>query len=44
MLTLLLCTSLILAALGVVGDYVWRVYENSKARPLSIVDRVEEFG
>jgi len=43
MLTLLLCTSLMLSALGVVGDYVWRVYENSKGRPLSVVDRIESF-
>jgi glycosyltransferase involved in cell wall biosynthesis len=30
-------TSAILLALGVVGTYVWRAYENSKGRPLELV-------
>ncbi len=30
-------TSAILLALGVVGSYVWRAYENSKNRPLELV-------
>jgi glycosyltransferase involved in cell wall biosynthesis len=30
-------TSAILLGLGVVGSYVWRSYENSKARPLGLV-------
>jgi glycosyltransferase involved in cell wall biosynthesis len=37
MLALLLSTSLLLAGLGIVGSYVWRTYENSKSRPLSVV-------
>jgi len=30
-------TSALLVALGVVGSYVWRTYENSKGRPLELV-------
>jgi glycosyltransferase involved in cell wall biosynthesis len=30
-------TSALLLALGVVGSYVWRTYENSKGRPLELV-------
>ena len=37
MLTLLGCTSLLVMSLGIVGNYVWRTYENSKRRPASIV-------
>ena len=37
MITLLLAASLILFALGIVGNYVWRAYENTKQRPLGIV-------
>jgi hypothetical protein len=44
MITMLLCTSLLLAALGMVGNYVWRTFENSKGRPLAVIDRAERFG
>jgi glycosyltransferase involved in cell wall biosynthesis len=44
MLTLLLLCSSILLALGIVGSYVWRTYENSKGRPTSIVMSHETFG
>ena len=37
MMTLLFAASLILLALGIVGNYVWRAYENTKHRPLGIV-------
>lgn len=30
-------TTIVLLALGLVGSYVWRAFENSKARPLSVV-------
>jgi hypothetical protein len=40
-LALLASTMLILAALGIVGSYVWRAYENTKQRPLSVVEGVE---
>jgi glycosyltransferase involved in cell wall biosynthesis len=31
-------------ALGIVGSYAWRAYENSKARPLHVVQEIEDFG
>ena len=37
MLVLLLSTGAILSALGVVGTYVWRAYENTKHRPSAVV-------
>ena len=37
-------TSLILIALGIVGSYVWRTYENSKGRPDSVTMTHERFG
>lgn len=36
--------SLNLIAFGVVGNYAWRTYTNTKARPLSVVARVDAFG
>jgi hypothetical protein len=36
MLMLFLLCSSILLALGIVGSYVWRTYENSKRRPGAI--------
>jgi glycosyltransferase involved in cell wall biosynthesis len=36
-------TSALLLALGVVGSYVWRTYENSKYRPLELVATHEYF-
>ena len=37
-------TSLIIIALGIVGSYVWRTYENSKGRPDSVTMTHERFG
>lgn len=37
-------TSLILIALGIVGSYVWRTYENSKRRPGAVPMSHERFG
>lgn len=37
MLVLLLSTGSILSALGIVGTYVWRAYENTKHRPSAVV-------
>ena len=37
MVTILFSASLVLLALGIVGNYVWRAYENTKQRPLAIV-------
>lgn len=39
MLVILMSSSLVLLALGVVGGYVWRVFENGKGRPTTIVMR-----
>ena len=36
MLVMLFSTFILLSGLGVVGSYVWRTYENSKARPVSV--------
>jgi polyisoprenyl-phosphate glycosyltransferase len=43
MLVLFLLCSLILLALGIVGSYVWRTYENSKQRPGAVPMRHERF-
>ena len=40
-LTILISTMSILSALGIVGSYVWRAFENTKRRPLSVVERIE---
>lgn len=31
-------------SLGIVGSYAWRAYENTKARPLALTQRVDAFG
>ena len=43
MLVLFLLCSLILLALGIVGSYVWRTYENSKGRPGAVPMHHERF-
>jgi glycosyltransferase involved in cell wall biosynthesis len=43
MLVLLFSTFSLLSGLGVVGSYVWRTYENSKARPWAIPISRERF-
>jgi polyisoprenyl-phosphate glycosyltransferase len=43
MLALLVLASSILVALGIVGSYVWRTYENSKRRPTAVTMTREEF-
>jgi len=32
-----------LLGLGVIGSYVWRAYENTKARPLAIIMHSQSF-
>jgi glycosyltransferase involved in cell wall biosynthesis len=44
MLALFFVTSSILTALGLVGSYVWRTYENSKGRPGVVPMTHERFG
>lgn len=43
MLVLFLFCSAILLALGIVGSYVWRTYENSKGRPGAVPMQHEHF-
>jgi glycosyltransferase involved in cell wall biosynthesis len=43
-LTIVFFGSLNLLALGTVGSYAWRAYENTKARPLHVVLRNHQFG
>jgi hypothetical protein len=43
MLMLFLLCSSILLALGIVGSYVWRTYENSKRRPGAVPMQHERF-
>jgi glycosyltransferase involved in cell wall biosynthesis len=42
-LVMLFCTSMVLLALGVVGAYIWRTFENTKGRPISIAKSREVF-
>jgi len=44
MLVISASTSAILLALGIVGTYVWRSYENSKQRPVAIARRIQKSG
>ena len=43
MVSILFSASLILFGLGIVGNYVWRAYENTKRRPLGIVRERAQF-
>jgi len=43
-LTITFTGALILLALGVIGSYVWRTYENTKGRPRSVIRDVRRFG
>ncbi len=44
MVAILFSASLMLFGLGIVGNYVWRTYENTKQRPLGIIRAQREFG
>jgi glycosyltransferase involved in cell wall biosynthesis len=44
MLVLLFATGSLLFAMGIVGTYVWRTFENTKGRPNSVVMMKESFG
>jgi hypothetical protein len=43
MVTILFSASLILLGLGIVGNYVWRAYENTKHRPLGVIRAQRDF-
>jgi hypothetical protein len=38
----LLSFSTTLLALGIVGGYVWRIFENTKGRPIPLVHLIEQ--
>lgn len=42
-LAILFSTFTLLLGLGIVGSYVWRTFENSKGRPLAIVESIAVF-
>ena len=42
MLAVLFSFSTTLLALGIVGGYVWRIFENTKGRPVPLVSSVEQ--
>ena len=44
MVAIVFFASLNLFALGIMGSYVWRAYENTKGRPLAVVMRDDRFG
>jgi len=44
MLALSGALSILLLAIGVLGSYVWRIFENTKQRPLSIIRSIDNFG
>ncbi len=43
MLVMLLSTFTLLSAMGIIGSYVWRTFENSKGRPFAIPMSTEDF-
>lgn len=42
-LTILFFAGINLLGLGIIGSYVWRAYENTKARPLAVVMQAQQF-
>jgi len=42
-LTILFFAGINLLGLGIIGSYVWRAYENTKARPLAVVMHTQHF-
>jgi len=42
-LTILFFAGINLLGLGIIGSYVWRAYENTKARPLAVVMQAQRF-
>jgi len=43
MLVLLLSTGLILMGLGIIGEYIWRIFDTSRKRPPYIIDEKSSF-
>jgi hypothetical protein len=42
-LTILFFAGINLLGLGIIGSYVWRAYENTKARPLAVVMQAQRY-
>jgi len=42
MLTILFFGSMMLVTQGIIGCYMWLIFENSKKRPLSLVDKIQQ--
>lgn len=42
MIALLIVSGIIMIMLGIIGEYIWRIYDNIKDFPLYIVDELEE--
>jgi hypothetical protein len=42
MLMVLLSFSTTILALGVIGGYIWRIFENTKGRPMHLVRTIEQ--
>ena len=41
-LVLLMSSGLILLTLGIIGEYLWRIFDATKTRPTYIIDEIEE--
>jgi dolichol-phosphate mannosyltransferase len=39
MITILIVGGLIMMMLGIIGEYLWRIYDDIKKRPLYIVEQ-----
>jgi hypothetical protein len=39
LLSVLFLGAINLLAIGIIGSYIWRTFENSKARPLAVIAR-----
>jgi glycosyltransferase involved in cell wall biosynthesis len=44
MLAVLFVGFLLTLSVGIVGSYVWRAYDNTKRRPLTLTQSIEQFG
>jgi glycosyltransferase involved in cell wall biosynthesis len=43
LLAILMSTSSILLGLGIVGEYAWRAFENTKSRPVSVIEGISRY-
>ncbi len=40
MCLILICTGFILLFLGILGEYIWRIYDETRNRPIYIIDKI----